>query len=100
LATILANFQITHHSIFAVAGGSSRAAGIAAGELAGPIRRARRDRVAARRAGALGHIPPTAGISRMKHSFLPCSVYAFALCALIFSHHATNAPLKLFVVRP
>ena len=36
----------------------------------------------------------------MKHSFLPCSVYGFALSALIFSHYVTNAVLALFVATP
>jgi hypothetical protein len=36
----------------------------------------------------------------MKSSFLPCSVYAFALSALIFSHLLSNAAIELFVAPP
>jgi hypothetical protein len=36
----------------------------------------------------------------MKSSFLPCSIYAFALSALIFSHHLTYAALELFMAAP
>lgn len=36
----------------------------------------------------------------MRSSFLPCSVYGFALSALIFSHYVTNALILLFVAEP
>jgi hypothetical protein len=36
----------------------------------------------------------------MKNSFLPCSIYGFALSALIFSHFLTSAVVGLFVAPP
>lgn len=36
----------------------------------------------------------------MKNSFLACSVYAFALSAMILSHRLSNAIVEIWVARP